>query len=440
MRRTLLLLILLLSTGSLAQNEGSVKVTIQSDPPGAKVIFFNEELGRTGTPFHFPRGKLSSRGTSVDFEVRKENYESHHVAIPLGEFSQSDLVYPDDPIQLTPLNFLVPILERPLPYVFGLVASLGVLGIVLRLRHQKSQAEKREQDLRILKEKTEDHDLLMSVFGNYRLLEPLGEGGLAKVFRGVPNDTLDHSKSVAVKLLHEELCDQQDHRERFIREGQVSKDLVHSNIVRLFELNQENDRVFLVLELLKGKTLRERFENGPVDVEEARSILDGIFAGLEYAHKKGIVHRDLTPGNIMLCDDGGIKLMDFGLARRRQVDKTVTVTGVIQGTPGYMAPEQLQEKVDVRSDQYSIGIVIYEMLSGARPFADKDIMQLLLATVTNTIPPLQEVEPSVPRPISDFVARLLEKKPDDRYTSMTEARDAFYEAWKAAEAKDSEPS
>ncbi|MCA9796845.1 MAG: serine/threonine protein kinase, partial [Candidatus Eremiobacteraeota bacterium] len=219
-----------------------------------------------------------------------------------------------------------------------------------------------------------------------------------------------------------------EHRDRFIREGQVSRDLTHPNIVRLYRLDTHGDYVYLALELVKGKTLSSRLQAGGLSLPEAWSYLEQIFDGLVYAHDKGLVHRDLKPGNIMVTDDNKVKVMDFGLARRREVDKTITVTGVVLGTPGYMAPEQISEAVDPRSDQYAIGVIAYELLAGRRPFENEDAMKMIMAALSSPAPDPRTFRADLPEAVAQVMLRLVSRQPDDRYATMAEAREAFREA------------
>jgi serine/threonine protein kinase len=164
-------------------------------------------------------------------------------------------------------------------------------------------------------------------------------------------------------------------------------------------------------------------------VERVGEIGEQVVRGLAYAHAQNVVHRDLTPSNVMITDSGKVKLMDFGLARSREVGHTITVTGVIQGTPGYMAPEQLTETLDARTDQYSFGVVLFEMLTGRRPIEKADAMQLIMATYTEDAPDPREFREDIPEPIAKFILKLLSRKPEDRFADLNEVQDAFWEAF-----------
>lgn len=426
---------LLLSTALSASAQESVKILIQTKPEGAVVKRNTEELGLSGTPFHFALRKLGTGNLYLQLE--RKNYKPHQLIVPSStiRFGAVDgvVTFPESPAQLEPLHPLVPLQENPLLVVLGL-GTLAGLGVLARRRLvARKELEKHDALGQSLKDQVEDHDALFSKVGSYRLLELLGEGGMAKVYRAVPDETRDEDQAVALKVLHPHLCKEEEHNQRFVREGRVSKDLIHPNIVRLFELDSDDDLVYIVLELMNGETLREKLAEAPLSLQVMKTYLDQIFCGLVYAHDKGVVHRDLTPRNIMVMTDGTIKLMDFGLARRREVDKTITVTGAIQGTPGYMAPEQLSEAVDARSDQYALGVICYEMLTGRRPIVKEDTMQQIMATFTEDAPDPRDFRADIPEPVALYVLRLLQREPDDRFENMEMARMEFNKALGASD-------
>lgn len=438
MRKLLLYLVLLGSVG-LAEDVEVTELTILTQPPGATVRYGKAEWGITGRPIEIKHSSLAGKGTHLSLDLRKENYEKYDYKIPVDKFlGTAELTYPEQPIQLKPKHALVPVLENPFPYLLGLCffTALGYGGY--RLRAQSKEVLAKDEKFQALASVIPKHDLLGLNFGNYRLLDKIGEGGLARVFRALPEDSLDEGEAVAAKVLHPELGKEKDHRERFVREGLVSKDLHHPNVVKLYEMSTKGDLIYIILELISGQTLKEARDGKPLPLPEAKRLLEQILAGLVYAHKRGVVHRDLTPSNIMIRDDGVVKIMDFGLARRREVDKTVTLTGVIQGTPGYMAPEQIQGEVDPRIDQYALGIVIFEMLSGQKPFEGLDTLPLLMRTASQEIPNLKDIGlAQIPDSVAAYVARLTRLKPEERFASLSEAEQAFHEAWKSV--KDSEP-
>lgn len=414
----------------LAQEEDTVRLLIRTEPSRANIKLNDSPLGESGTAIFLSRNRLPEKASALHLTVERDNYLTTTLDIPIGQFLNDQVIYPTEPLPLTPKHSLVPVLENPLPFGLLALAILGAGILWRKTRHERNTALAREAALATIESQIEKHDKRIKVLGGYRILDKIGQGGMAQVYRAIPDETLDESNPVAIKLLHSSLYEEADNRARFVREGQVSKDLVHPNVVRLFELNSQGDDIYLVLEYIAGETLRTRMKRERVEIREAKDILGQVLEGLSYAHELNVIHRDLTPGNIMISEEGRVKLMDFGLARRREVDKTITVTGMVQGTPGYMAPEQITEKLDARSDQYALGVVAFELLTGRRPHEGSEAMQLIWATISADPPHPREVNPDLSEPVAEFVHRLLQRAPEDRYATMAEARDAFLEAFR----------
>lgn len=432
-RRFVLTLLALSLTTRCWADEEYIKVLVSSIPEGAVVRLNNRELGRTGVVFDYPVAKIPESGT-LQLQLYLDDFQPEQLVMPLSSLlmeGKEVVEFPKSAIQMSPANFRgwLKLNRVWVAFVSLVLAGAGALG--LRNRQLGQQSQSRDAQVNRLKDQiTAQHEFALTKIGPYRILEQLGEGGIAKVYRAVPDETLDESKAIAVKILHPHLCKDGDHSQRFIREGRVSKDLIHPNIIRLFEIESDGDLVYLALELLKGQTLRDRIRQGTIPLGLARRLLSQIFAALVYAHQKGVVHRDLTPSNIMVCENTQVKLMDFGLARRREMGHTITVTGVVQGTPGYMAPEQLKEELDARSDQYSLGVIMYEMLTGRRPIERSDPLQQIMATYTEDAPDPREINPEIPRDISELILKMLRRNPEDRFASMQEAADAFEQAFR----------
>jgi eukaryotic-like serine/threonine-protein kinase len=247
---------------------------------------------------------------------------------------------------------------------------------------------------------------------------------MATVYCGLPADTLDESKAVAVKVLGREVFHDSDFRERFRREVNAYRKLQHPNIVALYDWGeQEAGMIYIVLELVDGQTLRDVLKTGTPSRTRAREILQELFAATHYAHQRGIVHRDLKPENVMITRQGALKIMDFGLARHHDAE-ALTQTGSVLGTPAYMAPEQLTRgSVDGRLDQFALGVITYELLSGHLPYpADGDLMALL-SDILNTPAPALGIHPE----LDAVVAKMLSKQPEDRFADVAAA-------WKALSA------
>jgi len=262
-----------------------------------------------------------------------------------------------------------------------------------------------------------------SRLGPYEILAPLGAGGMGEVYRA--RDTrLD--RDVAIKVLPEHLAASSVALARFERESKAVATLSHPNILALYDVGNEQGVSFAVTELLEGETLRGRLRRGAVSWREAVETGSAVADGLAAAHSKGIVHRDLKPENIFLTSDGRVKILDFGLARVKaptsRQDKssipTETEAGTIMGTVGYMSPEQVRgEPADAPSDIFSLGCVLYEMLSGRRAFARETAPQTMAAILEVQPPDLADSGKPIPAEMERVVTHCLEKNPQKRFQS-----------------------
>jgi hypothetical protein len=254
--------------------------------------------------------------------------------------------------------------------------------------------------------------------GNYRILEKLGEGGMGVVYKAVD---VNLDRTVAVKALNTELSGNPELEQRFRTEFKALGNLNHANLATLYTLLIENGRPWMVMEFIEGETFAQLVQRrGPIPSEEAISLFRQALSGVGYAHRKGIVHRDIKPGNMMLNREGVVKVMDCGIAKALSA-RGVARTGAHLGTALYMSPEQfLNRGVDARSDIYSLGVTLYEMLTGKVPFsADSDYQ--IMADHVNTPPPLlTSIFPYVPKGVEQAVLKALEKNPDARYQSVEE--------------------
>ena len=263
--------------------------------------------------------------------------------------------------------------------------------------------------------------------GKYRVLESLGRGGMAQVYRGY-HPHLD--RQVAIKVLRADLIEQNEFLERFRREAHAVSGLRHANIVQVFDFDVQADLYFMVMELLEGDTLRARLneyrlKKARMPLDEIARILIDTLDGLEYAHSEGIVHRDIKPANIMLTKKGQAVLTDFGIAQILGSTR-VTVSGAMMGTLNYMAPEQgLENRCDARSDIYSLGIVLYEMLTGYPPFDADTPLAILMKHLNDPLPLPSKLDPSLPPSFEQIVLKALAKDPADRYQSATEMLSAI---------------
>lgn len=313
----------------------------------------------------------------------------------------------------------------PWQVLVGFSLMLAALGQVFKVaRQSRGQAEKN----RVLMGLTESQDfsdpLVGTPLGGYQILSRLGEGGMATVYRAVPLDRVAESEAVALKIIRPDQASR-EFQARFQREIRVSAKLDHPNVLRLIDWGQDSSITYLVMELVNGTTLSKLIPAGGLPLAQGMAYLGGIIEGLAYAHSRGIVHRDLKPENVMVTASGKVKLMDFGLARSREV-KTVTVTGSVMGTPAYMAPEQIlngpsRDALTDRSDQYALAVLIYEVLAGRRPFEQKDPMALIMSHINEPPPCITEFRPDLPERFSHALLKMLAKSPRERFDSVKDA-------------------
>jgi len=265
-------------------------------------------------------------------------------------------------------------------------------------------------------------DLIGTRLGKYEIQAEIGRGGMGAVYRGY-DPALD--RYVAVKVLAPHLVWEKEFVERFLREARAAARLKHAGIVTIHDVGQEGDWYYFIMEYLEGQTLTEVIrQRGPLSSDEALSILRPLAAALNYAHHRGLVHRDIKPGNVIVDPAGQVTLTDFGIARAAQ-ETRLTATGALVGTPEYMSPEQAKGlTVDARSDQYSLAVVAYEMLSGRAPFQAESTLALMYKVVHEPPPPIRQARPDLPAEVEAVLAKVLAKEPGDRYATVS----AFVEA------------
>jgi len=256
------------------------------------------------------------------------------------------------------------------------------------------------------------------VAGRYELEELAGRGGMSSVYRA--HDRLLERK-VALKLLHEQYGLDEDYVERFRREARSAAQLSHPNIVTVIDRGEQDGRQFIVFEYVDGETLKQLVERrGPLPVRQALELILQVARALGFAHEQGLVHRDVKPQNVLLDDAGRAKVTDFGIAR--SIDLTsVTQTGTVLGSSDYIAPEQASgDPVDAQSDIYSLGVVVYELLTGEVPFPADNFVAAALRHVNEPPPSVLERRPDVPLRLVATAERMLAKDPADRFASMKE--------------------
>src|SRR5258708_5682313 len=252
----------------------------------------------------------------------------------------------------------------------------------------------------------------------YEVLEKLGEGGMGIVLKARDRET---SEVVAVKVLRAEIAANTAAMERFKSEVRLARSITHKNVCRVHELLRFGDTVIISMEYVEGENLRRVLtRSGGLRVGRGLQIVGQICAGLAEAHAQGVVHRDLKPENVMLDQDGNVKIMDFGIARgiTRPAEGGLTQDGALLGTPAYMAPEQAAGKTaDHRADIYSLGLIVYEMLTGVTAFRGDTPIAVALKQVHDTPSAPRELEPTLPAYIEKTILKCLEKNPEKRFQS-----------------------
>jgi tetratricopeptide (TPR) repeat protein/predicted Ser/Thr protein kinase len=257
------------------------------------------------------------------------------------------------------------------------------------------------------------------VIGNrFEILQLLGEGGMGAVYKAHDREL---ERDVALKLIRSELARNPEILQRFKQELILARQITHRNVIRIFDLGQADGHKYITMEYLEGHDLRGVLrEKGKLPPEEAAKIVLQICRALEAAHAEGVIHRDLKPQNIMLDASGRAYVMDFGIARSAHLPG-MTQTGALVGTPEYMSPEQAKgEKLDERSDLFSLGVILYELLIGQSPYHSDTPLATLWRRIQEKAKPLTEIDPTIPEPLSDIVAKALEIEAKDRFSSASE--------------------
>ena len=261
-----------------------------------------------------------------------------------------------------------------------------------------------------------------TIAGRYKIIEELGRGGMGIVYKA--EDT-KLKRTVALKFLPEELMRDAESKERFVREAQSAAALDHPNICTVYEIDEAEGKIFISMAYVDGQSLKEKIKSGPLNLKETLDVAIQIAEGLEEAHSKGIIHRDIKSANVMLTKKGQAKIMDFGLAKISG-DTLVTRAGTTLGTVAYMSPEQARgEEVGTSSDIWSMGVVLYEIISGQLPFIGELETSVMYSIVHEDPRSLRDVQPDVPVEMQKVIERALAKKPESRYTSAAEMMEAL---------------
>lgn len=263
-----------------------------------------------------------------------------------------------------------------------------------------------------------DKNIGKKLDGRYEITELIGEGGMADVYKAV--DVVDN-KTVAVKILKKEFAESEEFLRRFRNESKAIAVLSHPNIVKIYDVGFSEKIQFIVMEYIDGITLKEYMENEKIlSWKDAVHFVTQILRALQHAHERGIVHRDIKPQNIMMFTDGTIKVMDFGIAKfAREEGKTATDQAI--GTVHYISPEQARGDItDAKSDLYSVGVMLYEMLTGQKPFDTDNPVSIAVMHMHNIAELPRRINPDIPSPLEEIIVHAMEKNPADRYKTALE--------------------
>lgn len=414
-----------------------VQLTILTDPPGARIVpeYHGQVAGATPASVGVSNGppvalRVSPSQSSLTVSLEHPLCLPRRVTIPLQPYRAylADTYPEKGMVALQYRSTWHALVGHIRPWM---VPVLAVLAAVLLLTWRKwraaqSMQRRAELDTELAREVLErivpaaGDTMVGALLDGYRLSEKLGEGGMARVYRA----DADHGgESVAIKVLDHSLASDTQFVRRFNREKDVYADLSHPNIVRVLGFGTFQEHHYLMMELVRGVPLRDHVKAQGMTPREMLGYLRPVFEAVHYAHGRGIVHRDLKPENIMVTDGGKVKVMDFGLAGGEGYSQ-VTRTGSLLGTPAYMAPEQAKGQLNVQSDQYALGILVFELLTGSPPFMDENAVNIVFKHLMEEAPRLADLRPDLAR-ISPVVERMLTKEPDGRYANVKEALTAL---------------
>src|SRR5512135_651375 len=268
-------------------------------------------------------------------------------------------------------------------------------------------------------------DLIGKTLGQYHIVEVIGHGGMASVYKA-RQPALD--RFVAIKVLLPHQASTPEFRERFIREAKAIAQLNHPNILPVIDYGQEEDLIYIVMKYVSGGTLAERLKR-PIDLATTTHLVGQIAAALDHAHQHGIIHRDVKPSNVLLDEGEWVQLADFGLAKLLAGDQALTSSGMSMGTPAYLSPEQGQgETIDRHADIYSLGVILYEMVTGRLPFTAETPMGVIIKHIYEQPLPPRTLNPSIPEALEAVVLKGLAKPIEQRYHSAGELARALQQA------------
>lgn len=295
------------------------------------------------------------------------------------------------------------VISLPSPIGGTLRAAGWQLWAMRAARHTSDSATFREHKMQNLNGTT---------LGQYRVYECIGAGGMASVYRAVQTSL---GREVALKVITAAVIDEEEFRERFENEARAVAQLDHPNILAIYDFGRSGGTTYIAMPLIRGGTLKDRTDRGRLEVAQSRRILSELCDALQHAHQVGLVHRDVKPSNVLLHPDGRTLLSDFGLARRDGGPTALSAAGLPIGSPGYMAPEQaLGRPIDARADIYSLGVLLFELLTGTLPFRGETALAVMVAAINDPVPSASALNPLLPAEVDRFFARVLGKEPAAR--------------------------
>ena len=265
------------------------------------------------------------------------------------------------------------------------------------------------------------------MLGSYRIIEQIGEGGMATVYKAYQSSM---DRNVAIKVLPRQLAESEEFFKRFQQEARIVAKLEHPYILPVFDYGEENGIAYFVMRYLEAGTLKDKMNAGQLSLDEIDHIFTQLTDALGYAHNHGVVHRDLKPANVLVDLSGNLFLTDFGVAKvLESASPRLTQTAAIMGTPAYISPEQVASlPVDGRSDIYSLGVILYEMVTGRVPFVADTPLAVILKHLNDPLPPPSVVKPDISPVIEQVIVKALAKDPDDRFDTTVD----FVSAWRSA--------
>ncbi len=426
--RTLLHLAFIAALGAAAARaEEGCTLVVHTFPPGAQVYLETSTgptlLGLSGSRLEVRPPALRDRSGRVQqfvsgtLTLRLANHQALQHSVRADQW-QSGRIPPQGSLHLVPDHLGIAVLDRLRAYPpVAVVALAGLAAGGLQALRWRRRMKQQSQLLAKLQQPQSGDPLVGCLLGDYRVQGRLGQGGMGTVYRVVHPD----GGSYAAKVLYSDQGSEQQVA-RFRREARLIGGLQHSNLVRCLDFGEREGLMYYVMDLVEGHTFAAEITPQGRPWNEVWKLLRPVALALQYAHSKGIVHRDLKPGNLMVDRLGQVKVLDFGLARERH-QAAITRTGEAMGTPTYVAPEQLtgrSDSVEPRTDQYSLGIILYEMLVGQPPFAADDPLELLSRHLLHQPPRLRLSRPDLPLALELALVRMLAKEPKDRFADMAE--------------------